>query len=88
MNVRAHDDLLIGGNHPVHQRRMFRRRYLACPRQPAQIVDTFKHDEPVNTRRREYIAIETRQRVWPKPICEEMISADPLVHDSDGSGRG
>ena len=77
--VRPLHDLRIRTQNALHQRRMFRVAHLALPRQPTQVIHSFEHNQVPHPRLRQHIAIETRQRIRPQPIGQQMIPADALI---------
>jgi hypothetical protein len=90
LGVSPDHDLLIGRDDPLHQRGVFRRRYLTLASQAAEIVDAFKDDEPAHAGRREHVAIKAGENIGAQAIGKQVVAADALVGDADAArgGRG
>src|ERR1700687_2347748 len=65
---------------------MFRRRDFAGASESAEIVYALKDDDPLHTRRRQHVAIETREGIRTQAIGQQMIAADALVGHSNVAG--
>src|SRR5579863_4286912 len=79
VSVRSRDDLLIRGKNALNEGRMIGRRDLTGTGQAAEIIYSFKHDDPLDTSWSEYIAIETSEGIRSQAVSEQMIAADALV---------
>ena len=66
---------------------MLCRSHFAIPCQAAQIVHTFKDDDPTDGRRRKHVAIEACQCIRPESVSQQMIAADALVGYPDVARR-
>jgi len=85
VRVGAFDDLLVGGDDLRDKVVMVGGRHFAVDRQPAQIVDALKENEPAHASLRQHIGIEARQNVRPQAVGQQVIAADALVGDANGS---
>ncbi len=84
--MRADDDLLVGGENSLHQSRMFFRGDFCVSGEAAEIVHSFKQDDPAHAGGGEDVAVETGESVGAEAVGEQMIAADALVGDADGVG--
>ncbi len=79
------NNLLVRLLDPANQRAVLRRRHLAIARQPTQIIDALKHDQIPDTRLRQHIPIETRQRIRSQAIRQKTVSSNSLIQHGHGS---
>jgi len=93
--VGADDDLLVSGDRlgyecGVRGLRCFGGHRSGVLGQAAEVVDSFKSNEPVRAGLREDVAIEAGECVGPEAVGEEMVAADAEVEDGDiaRGGRG
>ena len=88
VGVGAVDDLLLGGEDAGDEGGVFGRRNIAEAREPPEVVNGFKDDEPADAGLRDYVAVEAGEHVGAEAVGEEVIAADALVEDSDVAGCG
>ena len=79
VGVCAQDDLLVGPDHLLDQRIMFRLRSFSFARELAEIVDSLKNNYVTDTGLCQDVAVHSRQCIWTEPLSEKVVPANAMI---------
>jgi len=84
----AKHDLLIGGEDTPDEQSVFGGRGLVFAGETAEVVDALEDDQIADAGLGEHVAVEAGEDVGAEAVGEQVVAADALVEDAEGSGGG